>query len=238
MSGIGKPVGLGKKIIILLSILVVIPSGILLLRGAKHTFTELPYLGYKEVNGPGDTTYWTVPGFTFTDENGRTVTQKDFEGKVLVVDFFFTRCATICPKMTAHMQQIQLELTDPDKAGTYSDVALLSHTVDPMHDTPEVLRTYARQHEADTTRWHFLTGDASAIYRQGNTGYLLNASLPDSLSDQFLHDEHFALVDKRRHIRGFYDGTSENDMGRLMTDLKMLLAEERRRAREAREGKQ
>lgn len=230
------PASKRKKFIILFTLLAVVPATLLILRSAQHTFSTLPYLGEKDVNAPGDTTYFTVPPFTFTDQNGHVVSDRNFEGKILVVDFFFTRCTSICPKMTAHMQGLQLELNDPNKRDSYKDVVLLSHSVDPEHDTPEVLRTYARQHQADTTRWHFLTGDPKAIYRQGNTGYLLTA-LEDSLDPEgFVHSERFVLVDKRRHIRGQYDGTSRADVGRLTTDLKMLVAEERRREREAREA--
>ncbi len=236
MSNEATDPGKRKKFLLFLLLLVALPATLFFLRTGKHTFGSLPYLGEKEVNGPGDTTYFTVPPFRFVNENGRVITDRDLEGKILVVDFFFTRCTSICPKMTAHMQGLQLELNDPDKRDAYEDVVLLSHTVDPEHDTPEVLRAYARRHEADTTRWIFLTGDAKAIYRQGNTGYLLTA-LEDSLDPEgFVHSERFVLVDKRRHIRGQYDGTSRADVGRLTTDLKMLVAEERRRAREAKEG--
>lgn len=236
MSNAARPPGKRKKILLFLLLLVALPATLFFLRTGRHTFRSLPYLGEKDVNGPGDTTYFTVPPFRFVNENGRVITERDLEGKILVVDFFFTRCTSICPKMTAHMQGLQLELNDPDKRDAYEDVVLLSHTVDPEHDTPEVLRAYARRHEADTTRWIFLTGDAKAIYRQGNTGYLLTA-LEDSLDPEgFVHSERFVLVDKRRHIRGQYDGTSRADVGRLTTDLKMLVAEERLRAREAREG--
>ena len=228
-----KPAGRRRKAVILVLLLVVIPSGLFFLRTGRHTFTTLPYLGEKEVNAPGDTTYFTVPPFTFTDQNGQEVSDRTLEGKILVVDFFFTRCTTICPKMTAHMQGLQLELNDPSKKAAYEDVVLVSHTVDPEHDTPEVLRAYARRHEVDTTRWRFLTGDAKAIYRQGNLGYLLTALEDSTDPEGFVHSERFVLVDKRRHIRGQYDGTSRSEVGHLTTDLKMLVAEERRREREA-----
>lgn len=234
MTQAPAPAARRNKIIVLFLLLVAVPGALFFLRTGRHTFDTLPYLGEKEVNGPGDTTYYTVPPFSFTDLNGRTVTEKSFEGKILVVDFFFTRCGTICPKMTAHMQQVQLELNDAEKTSTYKDVVLLSHTVDPEHDTPEVLRDYARKHEVDTTRWHMVTGDPAAIYRQGNMGYLLTAMEDSTDPEGFVHSERFILVDKRRHIRGSYDGTSRSDVGRLVTDLKMLIAEERKREREAR----
>jgi protein SCO1/2 len=212
--------------------LVLIPAAIFLFWGSKGHYTYLPYIGQREVNAPGDTTYFTVPPFHFIDEDGRPFTDKDVEGKVLIVDFFFTRCTSICPKMSAQMQQLQLQLNEPK----YKDVLFLSHTVDPKHDTPEVLKAYAKRLEADPKRWKFLTGNAPDIYRQGNLGYLLSANADPSAAEQFVHSPQFELVDKRHHIRGMYDGTSTAAMRDLVTDLNMLIQEEADRARAAAHG--
>ena len=152
------------------------------------------------------------------------------EGKIIIADFFFTRCTSICPKMSVQMQQLQLKLNDD----AFKDVVFLSHTVDPENDTPEVLDAYARKLEADTARWKFLTGHAPDIYRMGNTGYLLSALEDSASAEQFLHDSRFVLVDKDRHIRGFYEGTTATGMNALAADLKMLLKEERIKAKEKR----
>jgi protein SCO1/2 len=220
----------------------------------KHNFVYLPHLGEKEtiaVERDGrmvvDTIYYKVPPFSFTDQFGRTITDADVAGKIRVVDFFFTRCTTICPRMSVQMQQLQLKLNDP----AFKDVVFLSHTVDPEHDTPEVLATYARKLEADTARWKFLTGAAPDIYRMGNMGYLLSAMkgekgssndpfdfeydpapLDSSAAEEFLHDSRFVLVDKQGHIRGFYEGTEAEGMNALAADLKMLMKEEKIRASE------
>jgi protein SCO1/2 len=146
-----------------------------------------------------------------------------------VADFFFTRCTTICPKMSINMQQLQLKLNDD----AYDDVVFLSHTVDPENDTPEVLDAYAKRLEADPVRWKFLTGTAVDIYRLGNTGYLLSALEDSTSAEQFVHDGRFVLVDKQRHIRGYYEGTTATGMNALAADLKMLLKEERIKAKEA-----
>jgi protein SCO1/2 len=188
----------------------------------KHNFVYLPYLGDKEtvaVERDGkmvvDTIYYKVPPFSFTDQFGRTITDADVAGKIRVVDFFFTRCTTICPRMSVQMQQLQLKLNDP----AFVDVVFLSHTVDPEHDTPEVLEAYARKLEADTARWKFLTGAAPDIYRMGNMGYLMSALEDSASAERFVHDSRFVLVDKQGHIRGFYEA-----------DLKMLMKEEKIRA--------
>jgi protein SCO1/2 len=202
----------------------------------KHTFNYLPYYGPKEPvvverNGEQvvDTIYAEIPPFQLIDRYGRPFTDKQVEGKIIVADFFFTRCTTICPKMGIQMQQLQLKLNDE----AYKDVVFLSHTVDPENDTPEVLNAYARKLQADTARWKFLTGKATDIYRLGNTGYLLSAMEDSASAEQFLHDSRFVLVDKQRHIRGFYEGTTADGMNALAADLKMLLKEERIKAAEA-----
>jgi len=196
----------------------------------KHNFVYLPYLGDKEivaVERDGkmvvDTIYYQVPPFSFTDQFGRTITDADVADKIRVVDFFFTRCTTICPRMSVQMQQLQIKLNDP----AFEDVVFLSHTVDPEHDTPEVLAAYARKLEADTARWKFLTGDAPDIYRMGNTGYLMSALEDSASAERFVHDSRFVLVDKKGHIRGFYEGTEAEGMNALAADLKMLMKEEK-----------
>lgn len=233
MNGGHKPAGRRRKIILLMLLLVVIPGTFFIVRSGTHHFNTLPYYGPREANAPGDTTYFTVPPFAFIDQNGRTVSDKSLEGRILVVDFFFTRCTTICPRMTANMQRLQLELTDPAKRGSFKDVVFLSHTVDPEHDTPEVLRKYARQHEADTTLWRFVTGPKEDLYRQGAEGYFLAAAEDVLAPDGFLHSEKFVLIDGERHIRGFYDGTDPAQVTQLSGDLKLLVAEAKRKEREA-----
>jgi protein SCO1/2 len=203
----------------------------------EHKFTFLPYYGQKEpvlVERDGkmvvDTIYAEIPPFSFTDRYGRPFTEKNVEGKIIVADFFFTRCTTICPKMSIQMQQLQLKLDDE----AFKDVVILSHTVDPENDTPEVLDNYARKLQADTARWKFLTGHAPDIYRMGNTGYLLSALEDSTAAEDFVHDSRFVLVDKDRHIRGYYEGTTATGMNALAADLKMLMKEERIKARDAR----
>ncbi|HRH67912.1 MAG TPA: SCO family protein [Flavobacteriales bacterium] len=202
----------------------------------EHKFTYLSYYGPKEpvlVERDGkkvvDTIYAEVPPFSFIDRYGKPFTDNDVKGKIVIADFFFTRCTTICPRMSINMQQLQLKLNDE----AYKDVVFLSHTVDPENDTPAVLDAYAKKLEADPSRWKFLTGNAVDIYRMGNTGYLLSALEDTASAEQFVHDGRFVLVDKQRHIRGYYDGTTATGMNALAADLKMLLKEERIKIRDA-----
>lgn len=226
------PASKRRKIVLLCILLGIVPVGFLIMRSGKHTFKTLPYIGEREVNAPGDTTYWTVPPFAFTDQNGHAFTSKDVEGKVVIADFFFTRCGSICPRMSKEMQQLQFKLDDP----AFHEVVFLSHSVDPEHDTPEVLREYARKLQADSTRWKFLTGDAATIYRQGNLGYLLSANADSTTAENFVHSPEFVLVDMRHHIRGMYDGTKTSSVDSLVVDLKMLLKEEHARMKKEKEA--
>ncbi len=238
-----------KQRIVLGVLLGIVPVGLLFFKLFENHYTTLPHFGEHEVNAPGDTTYFQVPEWSFTDQDGNVVSSETTKDKIVVADFFFTTCKTICPIMSTRMSGLQVNIPLHDKA--YKDVLFLSYTVDPEHDTPEVLKEYAREHNADTARWKFLTGDAAAIYRLGNTGYLVTAAevpavpgsdpfdpnyvvaRPDTAAaEEFVHSPNFVLVDKQRHIRGFYDGTTSAGVKDLVQDIKLLIGEERKRKRE------
>lgn len=218
-----KPVSAPIKIAALFILLLGPAITFFIISKGDHQFQGLPYYGPKEVNylddGSADTTYHQVPDFSFINQFGETVTEEQFEGDMLIVDFFFTTCPTICPKMTSNMSGLQLQL----KENHFRNVKLLSHTVNPEGDTPEVLLRYGEDHEADFDKWTFLTGDKDAIYRQGVKGYLLPAQEDALAPGGFLHSEQFVLVDENRHIRGYYDGTDLAEMRRLIKDVKMLV---------------
>jgi protein SCO1/2 len=131
--------------------------------------------------------------------------------------------------MSVQMQQLQLKLDDP----AFDEVLFLSHTVDPENDTPEVLHEYARKLQADSARWRFLTGAKADLYLQGSEGYHVAAREEVMQPGGFLHSELFVLVDKDRHIRGYYDGTTMKGMNDCANDIKMLLKEEKVKRAEA-----
>jgi len=174
---------------------------------------------YESKNGTTDTAYHTVQNFSFTDQDGKTVTEKNFEGSIYVTDFFFTTCHSICPIMSTQMERIA------DKFKGNNEVKFLSHTVDPEIDTVEQLKTYAIKHNADSNQWKFVTGEKKALYEIARTGYLLNAEEGDGGPDDFIHTQNFALIDKDKRIRGFYDGTDSTEINQLMKDIDLLLAE-------------
>lgn len=186
----------------------------------------LPIFGeksYESKNGKTDTTYHTIQNFSFTDQDGKTITEKNLDGSIYVCDFFFTTCHSICPIMSSQMERIYT---------TYKknmEVKFISHTVDPDIDTVEQLKSYAIKHNADAKQWVFVTGEKKALYEIARTGYLLNAEQGDGGPDDFIHTQNFALIDKEKHIRGFYDGTDSTDVNQLIKDIDLLLKEYRYR---------
>ena len=143
-----------------------------------------------------------IADFAFINQNGKLITQKDYENTIYVADFFFTTCPTICPKMTDNMVWLQKQLKN------YPKVKLLSFSVTPDIDTPEVLKKYAIEKGVDDSRWNLVTGDKSAIYYLARKSYLaVKTGKPEEMYDM-VHTENFILVDKNKRIRGFYDGTN------------------------------
>ena len=159
-----------------------------------------------------------IADFAFTNQNGKLITQKDYENTIYVADFFFTTCPTICPKMTDNMVWLQNQLKK------YPNVKLLSFSVTPDIDTPQILKKYAVEKGVDDSRWNLVTGDKSAIYYLARKSYLaVKTRKPEEMFDM-VHTENFILVDKNKRIRGFYDGTnldqpSEDDTTKNMQQL-------------------
>jgi protein SCO1/2 len=215
-----------KKILLLLLLLVVPGLLLIFLSKAEHNFEILPYLGEREVvnlaDGSADTLYHKVPDFELINQEGEQVSFADFEGKIIVADFFFTTCPTICPIMTKQMTRLQWMLNDP----AYDDVHFLSYSVNPRHDTPEVLKAYALDQGADLSSWTFMTGEQEVIFKLGFEGYMLSTQEDELAPGGFLHSSLLVLLDRQRHIRGYYDGTSTKEVDDLVTDIKMLKKQE------------
>ncbi|MEO8591660.1 MAG: SCO family protein [Flavobacteriales bacterium] len=160
-----------------------------------------------------------ISDFSLMDQHGETVTLADVGDRIIVADFFFTTCATICPKMSTQLERVQDAYHDEDH------LMILSHSVTPEMDSIPVLATYAELHHADPKRWRFLTGDRTQIYRLARRSYFAAVDEGDGGPDDFVHTENFVLVDPQRRIRGFYDGTSAKDVDRLIGDIAKLLKE-------------
>ena len=159
--------------------------------------------------------YHKISDFSLTNQNGETVTQNKFDNKIYVADFFFTTCQSICPIMTKNMKDIQ------DKLIKDSEVLLLSHTVFPEIDSVEVLKKYAVENEVIDSKWDLVTGDKKEIYDLARKSYL--AAKDNSFGEyEMIHTENFVLIDKKKQIRGFYDGTNKEEIDRLYEDIKIL----------------
>ncbi|MEG0850985.1 SCO family protein [Flavobacterium plurextorum] len=163
--------------------------------------------------------YHTIADFSFVNQNGDTITQKNYEGKIYVADFFFTTCGSICPKMTTNLEEVQKAVLNNPK------VMLLSHTVFPEVDSIPVLKAYAVKHGVVDSKWNLVTGDKKEIYTMARKSYLaVKLGRPDQLYDM-VHTENFVLVDQKRRVRGFYDGTNKEEIKRLLEDIDFLCKE-------------
>ncbi len=213
--------------IIIITFLVISAITISLFMNALTPEKRLPVMNPSDVNPElVDSTvqhvskYHTIADFSFTNQNGKTVTQKDYEGKIYVADFFFTTCQTICPRMTSNMVEIQKAFLNNPK------VMLLSHSVLPDVDSVPVLKKYALEKGVVDAKWNLVTGDKKEIYGIARKSYLaVKTGSPEELYDM-VHTENFILVDTKRRVRGFYDGTKTEDIKRLIDDINWLSAEE------------
>lgn len=160
-----------------------------------------------------------IGDFSLINQNGKVITQEDYKDKIYVSDFFFTTCQTICPIMTHNMAKIQKEFNEDDS------VMLLSHSVTPEIDSVAVLRDYADRKGVVDAKWNVTTGDKKHIYELARKSYFAVVDEGDGGVQDFIHTENFILVDKKRQIRGYYDGTQDEEMDRLITDIKTLQKE-------------
>jgi protein SCO1 len=203
---------------------------LIVLAGCKSKPTELalPF-----INKPDYTPEWIdskdpayssihhIPPFSFKDQDGKTVTEQTVEGKIYVANFFFTRCGSICPKMTNNMGILQEHFKNNDQ------VIFLSHSVTPEMDSVPVLKRYAAAKGVISGKWHLLTGNKDDIYRIARKEYYAGDTIGYyQVGDQFLHTENFILLDKHRRIRGVYNGTLPLEAERLTDDINTLLKEE------------
>jgi protein SCO1/2 len=163
--------------------------------------------------------YHKIADFSLINQNGYIVTQNDYKDKIYVADFFFTTCQTICPIMTNHMVKIQKEILNDD------DVMLLSHSVTPEIDSVAQLKQYAIKKGVNDDKWNLVTGDKKEIYQLARKSYLAVKDNGDGGPFDMVHTENFMLIDKKRQIRGFYDGTDPEEINRLLKDIFVLKEE-------------
>ena len=163
-----------------------------------------------------------VAPFSFVNQDGKTITEKDVAGKIYVVSYFYATCKGICPKMNENMSKVYTAFRGN------KDVMILSHTVDPTKDTVGALKAYSLRFDADPTQWMFLTGDKKKLYDMARYSYLISAeddTAGVTIANDFIHDKHYSLVDRYGRVRGFYDGLSQDDINKLIKDINALIAE-------------
>jgi protein SCO1/2 len=184
----------------------------------------LPIMGnrdevIKTVNGKQvtDTVYQSIPNFKFVNQYGKTITQESLKGDIYVADFFFTTCPSICPIMHRKMLKVYNEFK------SVPDFKIISHTIDPKHDSVAVMKKYADKLGISGDSWWLLQGDKQATY-QLSKSYLVRTP-EEGGKEIFIHDGFFVLVDKNKHIRGMYDGTDEKQVDKMIADIKVLRAE-------------
>jgi protein SCO1/2 len=167
-------------------------------------------------DGQPDTLYHTISDFSFMNQDGKIITQNEVKNKVYLVDFFFVSCPTICPKVKKNM----LKVHEHFKGNT--NLLILSHSIDPRHDTVARLHDYAKRLNADTQQWQFLTGDRDSIFTMAGR-YLVAAQEDSTAAGGFTHSGNVMLIDRHRRIRGYYNGLNEQDMESLIKDTELLL---------------
>ena len=158
----------------------------------------------------------TVKDFNLINQNGNVITSKDYENKIYVVDFFFTRCPSICPIMTDNMKLVQDEYIDDN------NIMLLSLSVTPDIDNVEVLKNYAIEKGVNDLKWNITTGSKKHIYELARKSYFAVVDQGDGGLQDFIHTPNFVLVDTKKQIRGIYDGTEDKEISRLIKDINIL----------------
>lgn len=179
---------------------------------------ELPVLGQNKY-APNPDEVHTIQEFEFTNQLGEVFSTKDIENKIVVANFFFSTCLTVCPVMTRNLQAVQTEFLNDD------EVVLISHTVDPETDTPEKLNEYGELFSIDEHKWNLVTGNKKDIYILARNSYQVVATDGDGGPNDFIHSENIMLVDTKKRLRGYYDGTEKSSIDQLIRDINKLKKE-------------
>jgi protein SCO1/2 len=192
--------------------------GVVAAMGVLSLLERAPRGGTRALQDLGE-----VPPFRLVERSGRTVSRDELLGSPWIADFVFTRCAGVCPVLSARMARLQEKL---QVGGAPSSLRLVSFSVDPAHDTPDVLRAYAERYGASERGWLFLTGEREALHALIKDGFRLSVAERDDPggdpNEMITHSDRFVLVDRGGHIRGYYHGTDEESVARLVDDVTRL----------------
>lgn len=210
-----------KAWILFFSLAIVLPTvAFFTMRYYQQNISELPYYSenYAIQNNIPD---FKVPAYQFINQDSLTVDNSFTDGKIWVAHYFFTTCPTICPAMISGMSDVQEQFKNN------SELRIVSFTVDPKTDTPEVLKNYAENRGIDTQQWQLATGDKKLLYRFARKGLFIEATDGDGGANDFIHSEKLVLIDSNNRIRGYYDGTESSDIKLLINDIQRLLEEKK-----------
>ena len=202
------------SLLIFAVLILAIPSVLfLLISWYQNNKASLPYFGekYSILNKPP---YYTVPDFSFINQNGKQVDRESFKNKVWIAGYFFTSCPTICPKMVGNLSKAATACNDK------ADIILFS--VDPERDSVQQLNKYARLHRININNWQLATGKKEALYSLARNGFFITATDGDGGENDFIHSDNVVLIDKGFHIRGYYNATMPSDIDKLINDIKRL----------------
>ncbi len=191
-----------------------------LLNSCQFSTRKLPILGAKTVIN-GDSVEHSIPHFSFMNQDSTEITEASYQDKIYVADFFFTTCPTICPVMKKQLLRVY------EKYQTNPKVGILSHSIDPKHDSVRVLKEYALRLgiTEKNSNWNFVTGNRKDIYKIAQESYFVTAKEDSAAASEIVHSGAFVLVDTKRRVRGVYDGTNEKEVSKLLKDIDVLLNE-------------
>jgi protein SCO1/2 len=219
MRGLRLLQGMVLVCILLIPVLV-----FMFLRGFSNNEYTLPIFFENGVDSPfvecrdsTSTTQHYIPEFSFTNQDGDLIGRSEMEGKITVVDFFFTSCPSICPVMSKEMERVD------DMFRNEPRVQIMSISIDPEYDTPEVLKKYADDHNATPGKWHFLSGPKEETYQLAKCGFVIPTVDGNGVADDFVHTDKFMLIDELGRIRGYYSGTNREAVDLLILETKVLL---------------
>jgi protein SCO1/2 len=178
-------------------------------------FGSLPYFGPAVKTAEGKEQH-RIREFSLVNQDNKNITLSGLGNNIIIADFFFTHCPVICPKMTNGLRTVQQAFKDDHK------IIITSFSVDPERDSAAQLKKYSRKMKIDNSNWHLLTGEKKAIYNMARRDFMIVATDGDGGEDDFIHSEKLILIDKEKHIRGYYDGTDETAIKQLIQDIKKL----------------
>lgn len=214
-----------KKIV---PVLIIIAASVFFWFGIQHKkknppLKQLPFFGVSKIDSTRvngvlkvDTLPHRIGNFNFTDQKGNAFTPDQLKDKIYVADYFFCTCRSICPVMTKQMGRVA-QIFKGDE-----EIKFVSHTVNPEYDSVNVLADYAQAHAVEYGQWYLVTGAKTELYRLARQDYMMDASQGDGGTDDFIHTQNFALIDKQKRIRGYYDGTDSLEVNNLIGDIKLL----------------